>query len=126
MRWICPDCNTNTLSIQQSLELPPDGNHDEISLQLVGCSGCGLEALALYTESRRGSLDSEAWHYEGYRVRPADLRAVARAMQRCPHPTDKRCTCPTHQTLGQTSGYSWDGLRQSGVIVQGVFTISAG
>jgi hypothetical protein len=126
MALICPDCNAHTLHIQQSLELPPDGYDDEITLQLVGCSGCGLEALALYTESRRGSLDSDAWQHEGFRVRPADFRAVARAIERCPQPSDKRCTCPTHQTWGQTNGYRWAGLQQSGVMVQGVFAISAG
>lgn len=126
MTLICPDCNAHTLHIQQSLELPPDGYHDEIRLQLVGCSGCGLEALAVYTESRRGSLDSDAWQHEGFRVSKRDFQTVATAIQRCPRPSDKRCTCPTHQMLGQMSGYSWDGLQQSGVVVQGVFTISAG
>jgi hypothetical protein len=123
MTLICPDCKAHTLHINHALELPPDGYHDEIRLQLVGCVHCGLKALALYTESRRGSLDSDAWHHEGYRVSEADFRAVAAASQRCPRPSDKQCPCPTHQSLGQISRYPWDGLRQSGLIVQGVFAI---
>jgi hypothetical protein len=123
MTMLCPDCNANTLHVQRSLELPPDGYNDKIRLQLVGCTTCGLEALAVYKETRRGSLDAESWQHEGLRVSETDFQTVAAAIQRCPRPLDKQCSCLTHQTLGQTSGYSWDGLRKTGVKIRAVFDV---
>jgi hypothetical protein len=123
MALICPDCKSNTLEIDQTLELPPDSYNDEVTLQTIRCAQCGLQALAVYEESRHGSLDSESWQHEGYRVSEADFQAISRAIQRCPHSGDRQCQCATHQSLGQTTDHRWDGLRLNGVKIQGVFNI---
>lgn len=123
MALFCPDCKSNALNIDQSLELPADSYSDEITLQVIRCAKCGFHALAVYEESRHGSLDSESWRHAGYRVSEEDFQAVSGAIQRCPRSGDRHCQCATHQTLGQMTGYSWDGLRKSGVKIQGVFNI---
>lgn len=120
---VCPACHSNRLQIELSLELPPDGYEDEITLQVVGCGQCGFTALAVYGESRRGALDSEAWRHEGYRVSETDFRAVWQLMAACPRPEDPHCQCAAHQRLGQQSGYRWDGLGKSGVEILRVFNL---
>jgi hypothetical protein len=59
MSFVGPECHANSLAITQSIELPPDGRSDEISLQIVACQACGFAGTAVYEESRRGALDSE-------------------------------------------------------------------
>lgn len=121
MTFVCPDCEARALEIGDSLELPPDADDDEITLQTVVCAQCGLQAVAVYRESRRGALDSEAWRHEGYRVAEKDFRDIRASIRRCPAPRDNRCPCPTHTRLGLRSGTRWDGLRLSGIDVHGVF-----
>ncbi len=122
---ICPTCQTNTLNITQSLELPPDVRNDEISLQAVQCASCGLQALAVYRESRRGSLGSESWVHEGYRVSEVDFQRVSGLIGACPNATDKRCPCESHTVLGHQTEYHWDGLAKMGVEINGVFVDKA-
>lgn len=57
MAFICPQCfGKGTLEIKVSMQLPSDSRSDEIALQTVGCSQCGFQGLAVYEESRRGTL----------------------------------------------------------------------
>ncbi len=120
---ICPECQSQALTIERSLELPPDGDNDEITLQTVACAHCGFQALALYRESRRGALDSESWVHEGLRVSPEDFQAISDMIEGCPQPAERRCHCLTHQRLGRMSGYRWDGLRLIGVEILGYFAM---
>jgi hypothetical protein len=126
MAFTCPDCKSKALEIAQTLELPPDSHNDEITLQTLRCATCGLQALAVYEESRHGSLDSESWQYAGYRVSAEDFQAITQTIQHCPHSSDRQCQCATHQQLGQMTGDRWDGLRRSGVKIQEVFNIQLG
>jgi hypothetical protein len=117
MPFQCPDCFTsNSLEIAASIELPADSRSDEIVLQLVACSACGFQALAVYEESRRGALDSESWDHTGYRVEVGELGSVRAAILRCPRPNQAGCPCPTHRDLGRTDAQGlWIGpgfLRQ--------------
>lgn len=121
MAFFCPDCKQDALQIEESLALAPDDGNDELALQAVVCSHCGLRALAVYRESRRGALDSEAWRHEGYRVRAVDYWAVREAMGACPARADTSCDCVAHRKLGAIDGGMWNGLRRSGVMVNGMF-----
>ncbi len=68
MPFQCPECSTKTLKITHKLELPPDSRSDEITLQIIECSGCGFGGIAVYEESRRGALDDDSFDHTGYRV----------------------------------------------------------
>jgi hypothetical protein len=111
MPFICPECEQRTLAIREALELPPDSRSDEVTLQIVTCEACAFAGLAVYEESRRGSLESESVDHRGYRVGAAGLRAIRRAMRRCPRPRDARCGCAAHRELGRRDASGrWDGL----------------
>ena len=102
MPFFCPDCETSNLAIWLSIELPPDSWWDEISLQIVECSRCGFKGAAIYQESRRGSLDSEAVKHVGLKLDQQHLKARIEAISACPAPNDIKCKCPAHLTLGET------------------------
>lgn len=120
---ICPECKSTHLEILRSLELPPDADNDETTLQTLRCGECGCQALGLYEESRHGRLDSAAWRHTGYLVSPEDFQAVSQAIESCPRPKDTRCQCAAHQGFGRHEGGKWDGLRQSNVNILGVFRV---
>lgn len=102
MAFICPDCLTpGSLTIRHSIALPSDSRSDEIALQVVECAACGFRGAAVYEESRRGSLDSEAWEHTGYRVTDAVVETLIDQIRRCPAPSKENCRCPTHLALGQ-------------------------
>ncbi len=62
-RFRCPAGDTLGLDLGPSLELPPDGRSDEITVQGLRCVHCDFLGVALYEESRRGA--SESWHHDG-------------------------------------------------------------
>lgn len=80
MSFRCPSCKKATLEITVAVDLGPDGNSDENMLQTVECASCALQALAIYEESRRGSLDSESWHHDGWHVAPAVFARVKKTL----------------------------------------------
>jgi Zn ribbon nucleic-acid-binding protein len=112
MTFFCPDCKTpNSLIISASIELPPDAWWDELTLQIVECRQCGLGALGVYQESRRGALDSEVFHHSAYRMETQDMAKVRELINRCPAPHHIRCTCEIHQELaGQDAAGHWNAL----------------
>ena len=113
MSFVCPECMTSgSLRITHKIELPPDSAWDEITLQIVGCSQCKFEGVAVYQESRRGALGSEIWHHRGYRMEKEDLAALRAAMEACPAPSNPRCQCRSHLSLGRRSAESgrWAGV----------------
>ena len=113
-------CNTKSLNITLSLELPYDSRSDEITLQVVECRQCEFGALAVYEESRRGALDSDSFDHSGYRIAAKVLAAVRRLMQRCPRPKDPRCRCAAHRRLGSRDASArWK--RLEGIEVEGAF-----
>jgi hypothetical protein len=80
-------------------------------IQLVECSGCGFRGIAAYEESRRGSLEAEAWDHTGFEIDPAGLDEVARAIGSCTEPRNPSCSCSAHQALGrQDSQGRWIGF----------------
>ena len=86
---------------------------DEITLQVVACSECPFEGLAVYEESRRGSLDSESVDHRGYLASPGDVQTIHRLIESCPRPRDPRCRCNAHARLGSRNALGrWDGLEQ--------------
>ncbi|MAT42599.1 MAG: hypothetical protein CL609_09675 [Anaerolineaceae bacterium] len=119
----CPTCKSKNIKITQTIELPPDGINDEITLQTVECEHCDFYALAVYRESRRGALDSESWVHEGLRVSEGDFQTIRELIQSCPSPSDKRCQCESHQVLGHQTDYRWDGLDHSGVEIKDMFIL---
>ncbi len=122
MPFRCPQCHSPaSLEIARSIELPPDSRSDEITLQVVECSGCGLRAIAVYEESRRGRLDSECWEHSGYQVSFAALERLDRLIDACPDPHNPRCVCPSHRILAgadeRRSPYGrWRGLEELEII----------
>ncbi len=107
----CPQCRQCALKINAHLEIPGDRDWDEITLQMVSCSNCGLGALGVYQEARRGRLDSETWSHTCYRLDPQDVLRVAAIISSCPRPYDSSCLCSAHLELGLTnSKLQWDGI----------------
>ena len=115
MAFACPECgNPGSLRITTSIELPPDSRSDEIALQIVACARCGFRAAAVYEESRRGSLDSEAVDHRGHRVPGATLNSLIARIDACPDPADCGCRCESHQRLGRTDDSGrWCGLEDA-------------
>jgi len=115
MAFQCPACRSpGSLQITSSIELPPDSRSDEIALQVVACARCGFRAAAVYEESRRGSLDSEAVDHVGHRVTGEALRSLAARIDACPEPGNPGCGCASHRQLGRTDDAGrWRGLEDS-------------
>ena len=99
MPFLCPQCNQSQLNITSKIELGPDTRSDEIMLQIVQCYKCDFSGIAVYEESRRGSLGSDSFTHYGYRVSSADLRALHELIKNCPDPRNRRCECFSHHTL---------------------------
>jgi hypothetical protein len=100
------------LTIVASLDLPGDSRSDEIAVQPVACSRCGFTGVAVYEESRRGSLDSEAWEHLGYELPNAVYDELLALVRGCPNPRDEACACEAHRSLSETDeGGRWVGLR---------------
>src|SRR5688500_20158651 len=93
MSFICPDCSGRRLRIASSLELPPDRWWDEITLQVVECPDCGFRGAAVYEESRRGALDSEAWNHRGHRLAEVLMRTLIEDVAAVPGPRSSDCPC---------------------------------
>jgi Zn ribbon nucleic-acid-binding protein len=112
MPFRCPQCKTSdSLEIGASLEIPPDRQSCEISLQVVACSACGFRGLAVYREGRASVPESESWQHIGYWVSPDAVESVLRAIQDCPEPHNPKCQCFSHTSLGQKDiRRVWKGL----------------
>jgi hypothetical protein len=108
MSFVCPECGTSSLEILRSLELPADDWWDEVTVQTVACSRCHFRGAAVYEESRRGALDSEAWNHRGFRPAPDALRTVEDGIRSCPAPRDPACECATHRAwAGRDVASGW-------------------
>lgn len=104
MTMRCPFCEASgTLNISHRLELPPDHRSDEVTLQIVACAGCGVEAGAIYEESRRGA--SETYNHFAFEVDDLSLRRLKGQITSCPEPRNKRCTCQAHLDLAGKAAY---------------------
>ena len=121
MAFECPSCRQGALNIAFSLELPPADYDDEITLQTVKCAGCGFSGMAVYRESRRGSLSSESWHHDGYEVTEDSMVSLLEQLVLCPLPGDKRCVCAAHQGLGKLN---WINPAQNGLQVVKAFKMN--
>ena len=108
MSFECPSCLNTTLKISGRLEIPPDSAWDEITLQIVKCRSCDLQGIAVYQESRRGSLDDEIIHHTGYHIPLDELKELKTNLKKCPDPGNTRCNCTIHQKYNQrTTGGRW-------------------
>ena len=117
MAFKCPECLGDKLKIGVGLELPP-GHVDEEQVQTVKCEDCGFRGIAVYRESRRGSLDRESVWHDGYEVSDKDMEFVLSGIQRCPAPTDRRCNCETHLAWAK---FKWVAPQHSGMTVKRKF-----
>ena len=110
MGFLCPDCTRETLRIIKKIELPSDSRSDEISLQVIQCNKCGLLGVAIYEESRRGSLISESYSHIGYLLPEEIMDAVIQAIEKCPDVRNTRCKCSSHKYFHKLDGdkrWSW-------------------
>jgi hypothetical protein len=128
MSFICPRCSgPGTLEILASIALAPDSRSDEIALQIVVCKRCGLEGLACYEESRRGSLNSESWNHTGYLVPGGEVKSTWALIRSCHDPENPRCDCPVHRRLGRRDANGrWSGLEDLKVIESFLMVLDEG
>ena len=112
MAFACPQCKThNSLEIIASIELLPDRDSEEITLQVVSCTICGFKSLALYEESRRSFYEGEDWKHIGYWVSPDAVESVMAAIRSCPDPFNAFCKCHAHTVLAEGDPHDvWKGL----------------
>ena len=113
MGLTCPQCLEDSLKILSRIELPPDNRSDEIAVQIVVCSKCGFQGIAVYEESRRGSFDNESFIHRGYFVEPDLVRKVQEIIDSCPNPNNRRCTCKSHRyfnKIGENGDWNWPEL----------------
>ena len=112
MSFRCPQCLTvDSLEITLAIDLPLDRRHDEISLQVVACSACKFQGLAVYEEARGNTLAREEWTHIGYRVSPDAIESVKAAINSCSAPHNPHCGCAAHTSLGEKNPYGlWCGL----------------
>lgn len=120
MPFECPGCKTGSLEITRSLEVPPGPDDDEMSVQLLHCSGCGFDGLAVYREDRRGGLDSESWTHDGYQINDSALQLLRKAIESCPARASRSCPCAGHARLKQ---YDWPAMAGNGLEVVMRFTM---
>jgi hypothetical protein len=117
MPFICPSCSISSLIIDSSIELSPDSRSDEISIQLVKCLECNFIGLAIYEESRRGSLSSESLHHHGYYVANTLLSSIKETIESCPDPKNSKCKCAAHCILNQVNEFGrWSWLENVSLI----------
>ncbi len=102
--FVCSACGTGNLRIVLFIELPPSGDDDEITLQIIQCTACGFQGMAIYRESRHGAMDSESWSHTGYELLPPDLERLRSAILSCTAPDDSRCECEAHKSV---AGIDW-------------------
>jgi hypothetical protein len=115
MSFLCPVCQQPSFAIAVSVEMGPDGDSDEVAVQLARCGSCAFECVARYEESRRGGLDSESWHHSWGRFPPDQHARLKALLEACPEPANHRCRCPTHRLLATRDGQGrWDGLERNG------------
>ncbi len=110
----CPTCGAGALRIDAAIELGSDARSDEVALQVVSCSTCGLEAVAVYEESRRGALDDESVNHAAF---PSDAEALAevrRVIRSCRRARNADCACAGHKraraivrTQTEPAGIDW-------------------
>ncbi len=94
----CPYCGRG-LTSHVALALPGDSRSDEIRFQLFFCRDCQRGSLGAYEESRRGSLESEAWDQSIYPVSEQGWRYWHQLTAGCPDTEDENCQCCAHQEL---------------------------
>lgn len=103
---LCPRCESPALVVCSRVELAPDENWDERSFQIIFCSTCGFEGIAIYLESRHGSMGSEMLQHNAYTTDLGRLAQISALVAQCPDPSNRRCDCPSHQGLNQLTGDS--------------------
>lgn len=103
---LCPRCESPALVVCSRVELAPDENWDERSFQIIFCSTCGFEGIAIYLESRHGSMGSEMLQHNAYTTDRGRLAQISALVAQCPDPSNRRCDCPSHQGLNQLTGDS--------------------
>ncbi len=105
MGFHCPACKNKSLKINEWIELPVDARSDEITLQVISCGICNFNGLAVYEESRRGSLDSEMIDHYGYTLDRRELKEIKSLIIRCPESANPHCVCESHKMLNQRDAY---------------------
>ena len=112
MFFVCPECSKITLKILSIIELPADNRSDEIRVQIIECMHCPFTGVAIYEESRRGSLDSDSWEHSGYSMESAYHQNLKNLIRDCPSPEYSGCDCATHQLLRETNQWGrWQGIK---------------
>jgi len=113
----CPKCKAGALKVVAALELGPDKRSDEVAFQVVACTACGFEGVAVYEESRRGALDDESWSHTAWAADDSAIAAARRLIASCRRPRYATCTCPAHarargvvrgENIPELEGVDWE------------------
>ena len=77
---------------------------------MIHCFECNFIGLAIYEESRRGSLSSKSLHHYGYYVANTLLSSIKETIESCPDPKNNKCRCDAHSIFNQVNEFgkwSW-------------------
>ena len=110
MGLICPQCHDANMKISSKIELPPDNRSDEIAVQILTCSKCNFQGIAVYEESRRGSFDNDSFSHQGYFVASDLLNDVKDVINQCKNPRNSSCQCKGHRffkTIDCSGNWIW-------------------
>ena len=112
MAFECPQCKAkDTLQIVTAVELGAAAAADEAMIQIVECAHCQMQALAVYRESRGGSLQGESQSHRGYPLAPGAMKLLTALLQKCPDRFKRSCSCKAHLELAQRAAQEdWSGF----------------
>ena len=112
MTLVCPACGRAALRVAEGIEILRDSRSDEITLQVVECTSCEFQGIAVYEESRRGGLGDESVDHRAYHVPREQAAHLRETLASCPKPSDPRCQCAAHADLGSRDARGrWSGLQ---------------
>ena len=122
MPFVCPYCQQKSLEITHAINVSPDAAYDEVQFQILTCQQCDMRTFGAYQESRRGRLDNEVIHHDGFQISDPGMDAVVKMITSCSTPYDHTCTCISHQKMSSGPD-TWARMKENGIIIQRMFQL---
>lgn len=83
-KFYCPSCDQHdVLIINTTVDIPEHTQYDEVCVQSIQCLSCDKHGMAVYEESRRGSLQDESVNHFGYWLEPESQINLDRLLKSC-------------------------------------------
>lgn len=111
----CPSCGTARLVVTSAIALPGDADTNAIDLEALACRRCSFRGAGVRSERPASHL--------GYPMSPVAWGRLSSAVERCPAPSDRACSCPAHARFGAQRTGSWVGLGEVDHDAAGRFVI---